>query len=122
MPSSPYAVRRNTAPDVRIVKELKESLNPLVTLYNEYWQFIPSVFRARLLATSATRNEFVSSPDSLNYLFDAVLKELEKLSLSLNVCSKGLEHSSKLTQSLIVAGEKKKLTEPYRKALSQLLV
>lgn len=122
VPSSPYINKRNGAPDPRIVKALKESLNPLATLYNEYWQFIPSVFRSRLLSTAATRNEYVSSRDSLSFLFDAVLREVEKLELSLNVCSKGLEHSSKLTQSLIIAGEKKKLTEPYRKALSQLLV
>ena len=122
VPSSPYAVRQKSAPDPRIIKELKESPNPLVTLYNEYWQYIPSVFRAKLLSTGATKNEYVSSRDSLNLLFDAVYKEIEKLELSLSVSSKGLDHSAKLTQSLIIAGEHKKLSEPYRKALSQLLV
>lgn len=122
VPSSPYAVKRSSVPDPRIVKELKLSPNPLATLYNEYWQFIPSVFRSRLLSTAAIRNEYVSSRDSLTLLFDAVLKEVEKLELSLNVCSKGLDHSTKLTQSLIAAGEKKKLSPPYREALSQLLV
>jgi hypothetical protein len=122
IPSSPYAKNRSHMPDPKIIKDLKESLNPLVTLYNEYWQFIPSVFRARLLSTAATRNEYVTSRDSLKLLFDAVLSEVEKLELSLNVCNKGLEHSAKLTQSLIVAGEKKKLTVPYQKALSQLLI
>ena len=122
VPSSPYATKRNGAPDPRIVRQLKESLNPLVTLYNEYWQYIPSVFRSRMLSTAATRNEYVSTRDSLVFLFDAVLKEVEKLELSLSVCSKGVDHSAKLTQSLIIAGERKKLSEPYQKALSQLLV
>ena len=121
VPSSPYA-HRSTEPvaDSYTVTELRSSPNALVTLYNIYWQHIPSVFRARLLTTASSRSEFISSRDSLTFLFEPIEKEIEKLDVCIASAIKGIEYCLRLTQSLIVVGEEQRLSDKYKDSLGQL--
>ena len=121
VPKSPYSKKTNDIFSDDLVKELTESSNPLVVLYNAYWKYIPSVFRAKLLSTSADKSDAITSHDSMGYLFDPVSKELEKLELSVGTAIKGIDYCSKLTKSLVLIGEHHRLTEDYKKSLNQLL-
>ncbi len=120
VPSSPYA-RHDLETNDKFLKVLRNSPNPLVTIYNEYWQYIPSVFRARLLSTSASKYDNLTTADSLIELFTPIYKELEKLDVSLTLSNRGVEHCSKVTKNLIFIGENKRLSDNFKAAMSQLL-
>jgi hypothetical protein len=121
LPSSPYAHRpAEPVADRYTVTELRSSPNALVTLYNIYWQHIPSVFRARLLSTASSRSEFISSRDSLTFLFEPIEKEMEKIDVCLASAIKGTEYCLRLTQSLIIVGEEQRLSDKYKDSLGQL--
>jgi hypothetical protein len=104
-----------------LILSLQNSPNPLATLHQYYWKYIPSVFRARLLSTSVVSAKFVSEKNALDLLFSSVRMELEKIEFCLKVGLRGIEKCTELTLSLVAVGDVERLDEKFRNLMSKVL-
>jgi hypothetical protein len=104
-----------------VILSLQNSPNPLATLHQYYWKYIPSVFRARLLSTSVVSTKFVSEKSALDILFDSVRMELEKIEFCLRVGLRGIDKCTELTLSLIAVGDVERLDDKFRDLMAKVL-
>ena len=107
-------------PERNLYREVAESDNPLLLLYNEFHAQMPDVFKASLLDSASGANSLRVIP-IVNKLFGSVLPGVEKIDTASHQILRDLSACEELASSFIVLIDTNEVPdELYRKSLIEL--
>ena len=103
-----------------IKKELAQSENPLLMLYDEFADVLPDVFHVQLLDAASGKSS-LKAAGTFNKLFTAMLPDIHKLDNSTSIVLKELSLCEEMANHIIiVAGSGEIPDEHYNRAYDQM--
>ena len=101
-------------------KEIIESENPLLTIYEEYKDCIPDVFRSSLLDAS-TGSSTVRTSTAISNLFGSILPDVQKLDTTSSIILKELASCEEMANNIIMVNGSGEIADDlYFRGLTQL--
>jgi hypothetical protein len=101
-------------------KELMDSENPLLTLYNEYKDCLPDVFHSNLLDAASGKSS-LKAMNTFRGLFTSILPDIRKLDLTSGIVLNELSLCEDMANNLIVVmGSDEIADDLYYRSLNQM--